>query len=419
MAPHMPFVLLPELPATSSFATSPLLLQAIIAISHFHDTSIQQVLVKDLVHQITSKIFMTAERSLDLLQALLVLCTWYNPHLFQTTSHTSLLHLCMALATDLAIDRDPSSCEMAHLAAAMRSCGIPQPVEIVSNEERRAVLGVFWVSSTVFTSFRKTDVPTWTPWLQTCLSVLAQTELESDRALVSLVQSQRIMHQAMSPPSLLHDPNTLQIELDNIVPPDTHTAERTSATLLRLQRACSLVAVWEPSFSTHNLNGIWSCITALTSYLTLYAALPVPSYPTVPFTVFAQFAYVFVVMVRASSTHFDGFDGTLLRELVDFEKVMEEASEKYEAVGRLEVDGVRVRNEGFESWARKCRWARMWWGMKAKENAGRMGGVGDGGVEAGVLTTPDESFIDDGDWADASRLGGIDLDSSLLDSALI
>lgn len=45
------------------------------------------------------------------------------------------------------------------------------------------------------------------------------------------------------------------------------------------------------------------------------------------------------------------FDGALLREFVDPSTFIEEASNKYEAVGKLSLDRVKVRNEGFALWA--------------------------------------------------------------------
>jgi hypothetical protein len=398
MASYMPFVSEHALPTTASSNTSPLVLKAIIAVAHFHDTPMQKILVEELVQHFISRVLTSAEKSLELLQALLILCTWYNPHIFTSSSHTFLLHLCMALTTDLTIDRDPMSCEMAHLFAAMNSCGIPQPPKSISDEEMRAVMGVFWVASTVFTSFRKTDVPSWTPWLQQCLNTLSETGLDSDKLLIGLVLSQKIMHQAMSS-SLLHVPEAQQTSLDSITSADTTTANNVAQTLLLLQHSCALIAIWEPSFLTHDLNGIWTCVSALTSYLTLYDSLPIPSYPTLPFTVFAQFAYVFVVMVRASSIHFDGFDGTLLRELIDFEKVMEQAAEKYEGVARLEVDGVRVRSEGFTEWGKKCRWARMFYGMRAREGAAEA-------AEGGGAHVYGEAMLVDGLTSGSDWVGG-------------
>jgi hypothetical protein len=112
---------------------------------------------------------------------------------------------------------------------------------------------------------------------------------------------------------------------------------------------------------------MWSCVQTISSYLTIYNSLPVSLYFTILFTVFAQFAYAFVVTVRASSTNIPGFDGNLLREFVNLEEVMEETSGKYEAMGQLYVDGVRVKNGGFGSWAKKTRWAKVSYGMQARD----------------------------------------------------
>jgi hypothetical protein len=94
-------------------------------------------------------------------------------------------------------------------------------------------------------------------------------------------------------------------------------------------------------------------------------------YLTLPFTVFAQFAYVFVVMVRATAVRIDGFDGSQLRAFIGFEKGMGEASEKYEEVESLSVDGVAIRNEGVKKWAEKTRWAQVYYGMEAKQDGPR------------------------------------------------
>lgn len=400
MAPNMPFVHLPPNPTTTaSFTKSPFLLRAIIVVAHFHNTSTQQTLMHDLIQQLTTAIFTSAEKSLDLLQALLVLCTWYNPHLFHKTNHATLLHLCMALTTDLAIDRDPAACEMAHMAAALESCGIPQPQKVVSDAERRAVLSVFWVASTIFTSFRKTDCPTWTPWLQTCLDVLKG---KGDLMLAGLVESQRVMHSAMLAPQH-SDPAVLQAELDDLSACGDSSGSSPAAKLVQLHRTCARIAIWDSAFASSNLDGIWTCIHALKAYLDTYTSLPVPAYLTLPFTVFAQFAYVFVVMVRTTSVHINGFDGTLLRAFIDFEAVMGEASGRYEEVGRLSLDGVAIRNEGFKKWAEKTRWAHVYYGMKAKQNGMREElYVEDGGTGA---TAEEECGLDDAAFWD----GGGDL----------
>lgn len=167
MAPHMPFVVLPFGSNASSLASSkPFLLKAIETVAFFHDTGTQQIMMKDLIQQLSERMLIKGEKSLDLLQGLLVCLNWYNPHRFEPPSHTVLLHLTMALTQELDIDRAPGFCEKAALiAAASQAHGVLQPTKIVTNDERRAVLGTFYLASQIFTSSRKTDSSAWTPWL--------------------------------------------------------------------------------------------------------------------------------------------------------------------------------------------------------------------------------------------------------------
>jgi hypothetical protein len=73
MAPYMAFVVIPIGTHVSSLAeTKPLLLQAIITVTSFNDTAIQQSMAKDLMRQLSERILINCEKSLDILQGLLV-----------------------------------------------------------------------------------------------------------------------------------------------------------------------------------------------------------------------------------------------------------------------------------------------------------------------------------------------------------
>ncbi|KAF1943010.1 hypothetical protein EJ02DRAFT_374500, partial [Clathrospora elynae] len=107
MAPYMPFVVIPIGTETSRLTKiKPFLMQVITTITLFHDTAIQQVMAKDLMRQVSERMLINGEKSMDLLQGLLVFLNWYNPHLFMPSNHT-LLHLAMSLTLDLNIDRAP------------------------------------------------------------------------------------------------------------------------------------------------------------------------------------------------------------------------------------------------------------------------------------------------------------------------
>jgi glycine cleavage system pyridoxal-binding protein P len=69
MASSMPFVVIPD-------GTEPFLMQVIATVAFFHDLPKQQVMVKDLMRQISEKMMLRNDKSLELLQGILILIAW-------------------------------------------------------------------------------------------------------------------------------------------------------------------------------------------------------------------------------------------------------------------------------------------------------------------------------------------------------
>jgi hypothetical protein len=370
MAPNMPFVVLPLGTSASSLAkTEPFLMHAIRVVTYFHNTSQQQVLAKDLMRQICERLLMNGEKSLGLLQGLLIFLNWYNSHVYAPQNSTSLLHLAIALTTDLNIDRGTGICEKAQMEDAIRAYGVSQASKTLTHDERRAVLGTFYLTSVIFTSFRKVDAVHWTPWLADCANELSEAhDYQSDRQLVQLVHMQRIMQETMDveynhAPTHLYASSFLQ-DLKNF---STPSGNGTISTLIQLQDACTRIAIWQRSFANisskaaspsclrHQLDGMWHCMEAVKSYMDIYMDISVKDYLVVPFGVFAQFAYAFVVIVRALSLKIDGWDGQALRTYIDLSEIAEKASTRYEAVCQTSLDGLTLKNEAFSNWGVKLR----------------------------------------------------------------
>jgi hypothetical protein len=261
--------------------------------------------------------------------------------------------------------------------AASKAHGVPQPTKTITNDERRAVLGTFYLTSQIFTSFRKVEM-NWTPWLTTCVEALAQAqEHQSDSFLIQLAQSQRIMQEAMGT-QFEHAPvqfyaKSFLSDLENLGPV---TGSGSVATVMRLQQAITRAAIWERSFVdiATNLNtetdlrsrldGMWQCMEAAKAFTLIYLELPVEDYLVVPFGIFAQFAYIFVVLTRASSIEMDGWDVRALREFIDYSTLMEEASKRYDAVSQVRIDGLVLSNDAFAKWSAKTKWAKSFYDTK-------------------------------------------------------
>lgn len=78
MAEGMPFLVIPaEKTAWHVAEETPFLMQAIATVTMFHDLPRQQAMAKQLMRQISEKLLINGERSLELLQGILVFMNWY------------------------------------------------------------------------------------------------------------------------------------------------------------------------------------------------------------------------------------------------------------------------------------------------------------------------------------------------------
>jgi hypothetical protein len=58
------------------------------------------------------------------------------------------------------------------------------------------------------------------------------------------------------------------------------------------------------------------------------------------------------------SLDFDGWDAPALRKYIDLSEIAEYASQRYEAVSRISIDGVSLKSEAFSNWGVKLRLAK-------------------------------------------------------------
>lgn len=102
------------------------------------------------------------ERNLDLLYGIMVFTGWSQAHVHPTPIITNLVQLAMSIIADLGLNRPPPKCPQ-HLILNYDARGCPKPLAQPTRtiEERRAVLGVFWLSSVLFTYFKRIEPLRW------------------------------------------------------------------------------------------------------------------------------------------------------------------------------------------------------------------------------------------------------------------
>ncbi|KAK0284183.1 hypothetical protein LTR35_005898 [Friedmanniomyces endolithicus] len=408
MAPLMPFVVLPsELSAAQLYAQEPFLLHAIITVTYFHDLSKQQILVKHLMRDVSQRILLDNEKTVGILQGLLIFVAWYHIHVFWGQQVTNLLHLAIAMTIDLGIDRVPGSCQSDFKTATTKAVqGSSLMPKAATLEEHRVLAGVFYLTSMLASSFKKIDALSYTRYLEDCLITLEQTkDHDSDLLLVQIVRLQHLAedtHTTETPTA----PMQMYIkafDADLTKLTDSNPCKEDNK-LLKMQYLTAEILVWELSLNDlqenktvplrSHLDDLYRCIDAIKRFIDVYFSIPIDDYLLVPFSVFGQFAHAFIVQTKLASLEVDGWDLKTLHESLNFLNVIDEAAARFEAVAKGSPDGLQIKNEVFHKWAHRLRWMKQVYEAKFSpgQNAKDTGTLYERQAAVTTLFRPPESF---------------------------
>ena len=95
-----------------------------------------------VMQHISDAVIMRSERSLDLLQGILVFLGYYHNYCLAHGQFNNLTHLAVSMIGDMGLDRSPRPHDR-----PPRSTMDPEEPKTMTNEERRAVVGVWYMGS--------------------------------------------------------------------------------------------------------------------------------------------------------------------------------------------------------------------------------------------------------------------------------
>lgn len=376
----MPFVVLPiNCTAQQLYTEKPTLLHAIVVVSSFHSLAEQQSNVKRLLRNLSERIMINCEKSIDILQAIMVFVGWYHPHIFWSQQCTNLLHLAIAMVIDLGFDRPQNQCQDFR-KATHRAIHGGSSERVHTAEELRLLLGAFYLTSTLSSSFKKIDAMPWTPYMEQALQTLeSAVGQDSDLLLVQLVRLQHLIEEtvnvSMSQGAIQMYVKAFAADLARLRRNDTNKG---SNVYLELQYRVTEVLVWEIALNDLQenctplrcrLDDMCQLIDALRSYLDLFFTLPQASYLTMPFSVFAQFAHSFIVLIKIASLEVEGWDMQTLTSRIDFLEAVEQAAIRFEGAATSKPDNLDIKNDHFSKWALRVRWMKTVYEAKFVQNA--------------------------------------------------
>ncbi|KIX96703.1 uncharacterized protein Z520_07422 [Fonsecaea multimorphosa CBS 102226] len=196
---HFPYVLIPEAcPVASLVEERPMLTQAILVSTTWRTPARQSALKDKFIKDLTDRYFLGSERSLDLLQALIVYFGWCQWHAYPVATQVyRLASLAVTLAVELGINQKPMNVTQ-HDMIMGSSAALSQSSETMSSkfwgyEARRAYLGAYTISTYGLFMFRKPCMLSYTQYLEDCAaSLAADPQHPSDTMLIHMIHSLRV-----------------------------------------------------------------------------------------------------------------------------------------------------------------------------------------------------------------------------------
>ncbi|KAE8369853.1 hypothetical protein BDV27DRAFT_140948 [Aspergillus caelatus] len=207
MAPHIPMVVFPPGTTIADIRkTKPVLLHAIIATAVGPiQPELQISLIEDFYRVIAERVVVKGEKSLDLIQGLLVTCNWYiPPDHFEELKFYQLTHMAVSLAMDIGMYRRPMPKSRPWTLVKDLILKKSPSQDPDSAEARRAWLGCYFLAVQVAASLRRTLLVRWTPYMDECVEILEKSSdaLPSDKVMIQwakLVHIIEDIHQQFCP----------------------------------------------------------------------------------------------------------------------------------------------------------------------------------------------------------------------------
>ncbi|KAJ5179485.1 hypothetical protein N7492_002695 [Penicillium capsulatum] len=191
-----PLVVLPtNTTAAQLRQTKPVLFLSVIGAAAISiDAGLAGILNRELVRLYAERFFIEGDKSLELVQALLLMIIFYHPpssplklQFYQYTHIASTMALEIGLAT---------KCRVSTRKFDRKSRNEPQDEHLA--EQARALLGCYHLSSTVAMRTRRSNLLHFNDWMAECVKQLELSPHRTDQHLAIWFELQRISDEAMS-----------------------------------------------------------------------------------------------------------------------------------------------------------------------------------------------------------------------------
>ncbi|KAE8441496.1 hypothetical protein EG329_004884 [Mollisiaceae sp. DMI_Dod_QoI] len=398
-----PFVVIPQRTTARELRQQkPFFLDSILLVASKQRVASQREAGDKLLTYLSEHLILRGEKSLDLLQGLLVYLAWGNYQFHSSAQMSALLQLAVALVAELYLGKMPRSIpdpktSLAH-AVGLTAASPPKAPITHTTDEMRAFVGCFYLSSVFSQCYKKLTAMRHTAYLEQCCKLLDEaTEYPTDAYLTSLVRVQLFLSRGLE--SSLFDEseelasspaavNIVEISLLEIGLYDHHRPDPPGIQRLR------------------HLDQLTDCLTAARTFFDRWFQLPNSIYANLPIVAWAQVANAIVATSKIVLLDRQDWDLEHAREVADFANNLEKVASRVEEATHTLFKG----NMGSDAkgallrYAQRVRWVKGWYeGRVVAEQTQSQAQfqVQEGGLEKVVLPpTGGEDAVMTGEFLD-------------------
>ncbi|KAL4908420.1 hypothetical protein BDW74DRAFT_175102 [Aspergillus multicolor] len=335
------------------------------------DTTRQAALCVGIRELAGKRLLLDCDRSLDLLQGILVYLAWIT---FQSQPQKSSLcvyaQMAIALVFELGLNKPvPPDLNqtISNSNIVEQMPGLQASISTMRTmNERRTVLSCFVLTSIIAQFLGRMDPLRWTPHMKECLDVLTQTEESpGDAALVQITRTRLVADQilqgfwadglyglsssnARASFHLKALESQLRTNKAEIPPQLTNTRPilfHIYDTEICLYEAALVRPPADEEMSSLRLDHLYSCLDVVKQSLDLFLTMHPAEYTALALSHLAQLSHCFVTLFRLSTFDYPGWDKVAVKDTVDILTIAEQLST---SLGQV-AGAVGLRSEGVNS----------------------------------------------------------------------
>ncbi|KAI1831029.1 hypothetical protein DTO006G1_7904 [Penicillium roqueforti] len=381
MFPLFPFLMMPPDITAEELRREKPFLYLNISMVACQNAPRQREIVHAVKEYVAEHIVMRGEHSLDLLQGLLINVAWFvSVSRFQrprnqppdvlkseeeirqairsTAQLDTFVHLLVAQSFSLGLNQELNYQKNLNYALSYlkESINDDSHTPVRTLEERRTYLGCYYLTTMLSTCVKDLGpIIRFTRYTDECCNVLDQVaEYPTDASLVQLVRAMKLadkIHHTLyytdlhsssgssAPPPLGLSIRWLEAELKQLkarmpsqAPHNAILQLHYNTLELHLYRV-ALINEPKPNYGDHpliQLDLLFRCVEATTSFLQNILSLPSALFPFFPFTIMCQFGKAIVTLSQLSLYDHPGWDRAYVESIMDFDQTVDRITGKLE-----------------------------------------------------------------------------------------